>query len=170
MGVAQQALLGVSAGGSSSSLLITAQTVGTARNNFSGKVGFQFTVGGSPITVSDLGRWVISGNSSTHTVGIYNSSYSALGTVTVNTSGAPAGAYLYTTLGSPIVLSASTSYYLLSDETNSGDQWYDDDTAITMGSAAAAVNSAGSDNAAPTPFFTHTSGNFSYGPVNLKYT
>src|SRR6266571_8320312 len=49
--------------------LVTGVTTnGFLRNDASAWVGFQFTVGGVPITVSSLGRWVVSGNSGTHTV------------------------------------------------------------------------------------------------------
>jgi hypothetical protein len=47
---------------------VTGQTLGSLRNDFSNWVGFRFTVGSSNITVGELGRWVVSGNSGTHAV------------------------------------------------------------------------------------------------------
>ena len=60
-------------------------------------VGFEFTVGTSPITVTLLGRWVYGSSSGQHTVALYDSSGNALsgGAVTVYTSGQPSGQFLY---------------------------------------------------------------------------
>lgn len=95
------------------------------RNNYDDYVGFKFTVGASNITVKTVGRWVVSGNSGTHDVAIFNTSGTILGMATVNTSGKPAGAFAYATLSPSITLSASTDYYIMSFEFVGGDQWYD---------------------------------------------
>ncbi len=50
--------------------------------------------------------------------------------VSVDTSGATAGQYLYGSLGGVAVLQPSHGYYLMSQETNAGDQWYDQDTTL----------------------------------------
>lgn len=154
-------------GGGGGTALVSAQTVGTSRNDFTGCVGFKFTIGGSPITVTDLGRWVVSGNSGTHTVYIVNGSTGALiVSGAVNTSGATSGQYKYVSV-TPTVLSAGTLYGLESDETNGADTWYSNDTTITLTAAATydysfhagCPGSAGSDS----------TGGTSYGPLNLKY-
>lgn len=158
---------------SSDSAVITAQTIGTARNNFDGSVGFRFTVGGASIVVTSLGRWVISGNSQTHVLRIFATPMTSpgeLGNVTINTSGAGSGAYLYGTLSSPITLSASTTYAISSDETNGGDQW--GDSASVTANAVITVNESvfrsglggGSGN-----FGTGAGGSVSYVPPNFKY-
>ena len=40
----------------------------TLRNDYTGWAGLRFTVGPAPVTVTELGRWVLSGNSQDHTV------------------------------------------------------------------------------------------------------
>lgn len=71
---------------------VTSKTLGTLRNDFSGWVGMEVTVGGSPITVLSLGRIDVSGNTGSHTVKIYDANAQADvsgGSVSVGTSGAP---------------------------------------------------------------------------------
>lgn len=104
---------------------ITARTGGIVRNNYGEPVGFAFqAVKGA--TVTQLGRWVLSGNTGTHTVQIYNSSLVSLGSVTVNTSGKTAGQFSYTQLTTPVTLQSGQMYYVLSSETLGGDSWYED--------------------------------------------
>lgn len=147
-------------------LALTAQSLGTLRNDAGLDLGFKFTVGASPITVSALGRWVVSGNSETHDVYIRDSG-GTLGTVNIDTSGAPAGAYFYATLGSPLVLSASTDYYIFSVENLLGDQWYSSDTTVTASAEITVVGArfvlAGNPENGP-------DGSISYVPPNFKYT
>lgn len=148
---------------------ITGQTLGTPRNNITGCVGFEFTVGGSSITVTDVGRWVISGNSGTHNVTIQVKSSSALvAQASVNTSGATAAQYLYASV-TPAVLSASTTYWIGSDETNGGDQFYDDNTTYTSTAVATPGFSNFAFSSCPVAASQHNSGAFAYVPVNFKY-
>jgi hypothetical protein len=135
--------------------LITAQTLGTARNNYTGTVGLRFLAPASSLpTVVSLGRWVISGNSASHTVylcdlGTAAITFSIAASVSVNTSGAPAAAYLYGAI-TPYVLLASHYYFLCSDETNGGDQWYDYDTLVTLDSTIGSLPLAGLSGTPPT--------------------
>jgi hypothetical protein len=145
---------------------ITGQTPGTIRNDFTGSAGLKFTISGTTVNVTQLGRWVISGNSGTHTITLYNSACSSLGSVTVNTSGATPGAYLYGTLGTSIFLVAGT-YYVESAETNGGDQWYSEDTPVTTTGVGAAVSPA--YNSCSTVGVTHAP-SYSFGPVSFQYT
>jgi O-glycosyl hydrolase len=96
---------------------VLAQSLGTIRNDFTGWVGLQFTVGYTPITVTDLGRWIVSGNSGAHTLKLVTASSGADvpgGSVSLNTSGQTAGAYAYATLSGGVTLSANTAYYVVS--------------------------------------------------------
>src|SRR5438477_577348 len=43
-------------------LVSAVNSFGTLRNNLNGWVGFHFHVGGSPLVVTALGRWIVSGN------------------------------------------------------------------------------------------------------------
>ena len=54
--------------GTVSILLITGKNLSVIRNNFTGWVGMQFTVGQYPITVVSLGRLVAPGSTGTHVV------------------------------------------------------------------------------------------------------
>jgi hypothetical protein len=73
---------------------VTEVTPGTVRNNFSGWVGGSITTGGSTVQVTQLGRYVVAGNTGTHTVKVVNASTGqdvAGGSVTVNTAGGQGG-------------------------------------------------------------------------------
>ena len=112
--------------GSGTAFVTGQATLGALRNDFTGWVGFKFAVGSSAITVNQLGRWVVSGNGGTHSVRLVRvSDHAVLGSVSVDTAGAPAGAFKYVNLGTPITLAANTAYYIMSQETNGSDQWYD---------------------------------------------
>lgn len=140
---------------------ITGQTLGTLRNNFTGVVGCKFTPGNGAIIITDLGRWVVAGNSHQHTITIYNGG--VLASVTVDCSGATPGAYLYGALSSPFVALHGTGYFLESSETNGQDQWYGSDTVVTPTSAAV-VNGSASTHA-----LDGAGTNHSHGPENFKY-
>jgi lysophospholipase L1-like esterase len=149
---------------------LTSLRGGTLGGGYRGYAGFVFTTGSSPITVTTLGRWVAPGNSATHVVEIAQggSSPSVLGSVTVPTAGVTSGAFNYVSLATPITLSANTTYYVLSQETNSGDQFYNGDTQLTTTPVGSITNSAYTpDNVT---FSIATSGSQSFGPVSFQYT
>src|SRR6266540_4071716 len=156
--------------GSGSTALASSVTLGTLRSNFSGWVGFRFAVGGAPITVTQLGRWVVSGNSGSHTVKLVDSGGNDVpgGSVTVNTSGAAAGQFAYATLANSVTLSPGATYVWMSQETNGGDQWYDYNRGVTLTSAATPNQAAWANNGGI--YVTTGASTNSYGPVNLKYT
>lgn len=156
----------VPSGGAASSAVITGQSLGTLRNNFSGIVGFKFTVGAANITVTDLGRWVPSGNSGSHTIYLTDASGTVLASVSVNTSGQPV-AYLYGSI-TPTVLTAAAAYCIISQETSSGDQFYDDDTTLTS-TADITVTTSCYTTSVGGSISTSTGGLHSYGPSNFKY-
>lgn len=137
------------------------------RNNFSGSVGMQFTTGSPAISVAQLCRYFVSGNSGTHTLTLATTGGTTLGSVSVNEgAGTPVNGYKCASLSTQIPLAANTSYYLVSAETSGGDQWYDYSTALTptsgAGSIPSAVYNAGS-------YTTYGSTGNSYGPVNFYY-
>ena len=151
--------------------MITASSPSTAvRSNLTGWVGTKITVGTSPLVVTDLGRWVKSGNSQTHTLHMVRASDNvevAGARVTVNTSGATSGQFLYGTLVAPVTLEANGVYYVLSQETNSGDGWYDTNTAVSTVTGVAVNASVLVDS---TGAITLTTGSASCGPVSFKAT
>ncbi len=158
-------------GTTSISGLVTSANLGRVRNDFTGWVGMRFTVGSSAIMVSQLGRIVVAGNSSSHILKLVRASDGsdvAGGSTTVHTAMAAAGQFRYGALAATVTLGAGESFYLVSEETAWGDQWYDYDTEITATSAAtvtAAVYGFG-----PGTWSTIGSPNRSYIPVDLSYT
>lgn len=96
------------------------------RNDFGDYVGMKFTVGSSGLTVKELGRYFVSGNSGTHTLKIVKvGDGSTVATASINMSSGTADAlgYKYVSI-TPVTLTANTAYYLASLEVNGGDQWY----------------------------------------------
>ncbi len=153
------------------STILTGQSLGTLRNNTSFFVGLQINVGASNLYVTQLGRWCVSGNSGTHIVKLtrVSSGVDVLnGSVSINMSGCTSGTYVYGNLSQTITLSASTNYYLTSQESNGGDQFYDTDTTITMTSDA--TNTNGSVYFDGSTWQSGGVANHSYGPLNMTYT
>lgn len=155
----------------SGSGFVSSFVLGTARNNYTGWVGMAIAVGNAQITVTSLGRMVAPGNSGTHSLKIVNaaSGSDVSGSLTsVNTAGAPSGSFLYATLSSSVVLQANTSYYIMTQESFGGDQWYDLNTSLQNASVAsitAPVYSSGSSYITIGGMAAH-----SYGPVDFRYT
>ena len=146
------------------------KTLGTIRNNLTGFVGMKFTVGTAPVTVTSLGRIYVNGNNGTHTVKLVNAATGVDipgGSVSINMStGTPSNGFKYAALAAPVILSANTAYYLASQETSGGDQWYDSNTVLTT-TAIGVVNNAVSR---PNNTWVAAGGaNNSFGPVDFKY-
>src|SRR5204863_9809427 len=139
------------------------------RNDFTGFVGMQFTVGASALNVSALGRIFITGNSGTHMVKLVQASTGTDvpgGSVSVSMVGGVAGQFRYVSLGSSVTLQANTPYYLVSQEASGGDQWYD--AGAVSSTAAGAVNSSiySVNGVSWNPAFA---ANTSYVPANFQY-
>ena len=155
-------------GGGGASVLVTAASRNNGtRNNFGGRVGVYFTCANSK-TITSLGRWVIAGNSQTHVLRLLDQSGTQLATVTVNTSGATAGDYLYGAI-TPTAITAGISYFILSDETSGGDLWYDD-AGATLDSAVVGAGTpwASAFDAGPGSPTQATAGKI-FGPVNALW-
>src|SRR5215469_7702930 len=141
---------------------ITSQVLGSLRNDFSGNLGFAF-VPSANITVLALGRWVVSGNSGIHTLSLRDASNNVLASVTVNTSGATSGDYVFSNLGTPVSLSSGTTYLMYSGETNGADTWYNNNTTVASSSDISVTGPSYDGNII-------TNANSSFIPVNFKYT
>ena len=149
---------------------VTSQTLGTLHNDFTGYAGMQVVVGTNPITVTALGRMMVSSNTSTHTVKLVKASDGSDvtgGSVTISMSGGTAGQYRYATLASPVTLSAGATYFVMSQEVSGGDFWYYDDTRITTTSVASETAAAWGYGVGQ----WHLNGGpgQAYGPVDFKY-
>jgi hypothetical protein len=137
------------------------------RNDFAGWVGMKLTVGASSVTVNSLGRICLANNSGTHTVKFVNVATGqdvTGGSASLNMSGCVAGQFLYSNLASPITLQAAASYYLVTQESAGGDQWYDMGDITTT--SVASVNQAVYGNG--TSWFPIGSTGTSYVPPNFK--
>jgi hypothetical protein len=159
----------VNAGISSASQLITGQSLNYLRNNATQFLGMKFTVGSTPLNVTQLGRWCVAGNSQTHTVKLVSAAFADLtgGTAQVSMAGCTANSYQYAPIAAPLTLQANTTYLLVSQETSGGDHFYDY-APVNSSSVATVVDAMYS-----------TTGNnyagvgvagYSYVPVNLQYT
>jgi List-Bact-rpt repeat protein len=138
------------------------------RNDFTGWVGMKLTVSSSPVTVNALGRINVAGSTGSHMVKLVRASDGTDlpgGSASVTVGGGTGGQFQYTSLASPVTLSANTSYYLVSQEVNGGDSWYDHGT-LSSTSAAAVNSSVYFYNGAWIPL---DGPNTSYGPPNFLY-
>jgi hypothetical protein len=119
-----------------------------------------------------LGRYVISGNSGTHTMKLVDASNDSdvpNGSVSVALSGAKAGKFKYGVLANSITLSANASYYIVSQESSGGDEWADETTTVTTAGAAScdgAILNSGSWSFRPPANTTFVPVDFIYGPPN----
>ena len=149
---------------------VTGKTLGTVRNNLAAWVGFKVTVGASPVTVTTLGRIFVSGNTGTHTVKIVNAGTGADvpgASVSINmAAGTASNGFKYVTLAAPVTLAANTAYYVASQETNGGDQWYDSNTVLTTTNIGVVNNAVQKPN---NNWQSAGSTNNSFGPVDFKY-
>jgi RHS repeat-associated protein len=156
-------------GGSTSSLISNGALTATLRNDFTGFVGASITVGSSPVVVSELGRWKISGNSGSHLIKLVRASDSADvpgGAVTVNLTSGTVGTFVYGALPAPITLESFTTYYLICQEYLSGDTWYNENQPV-VAATGLTINSAVWRNGSGV-YFSAGSAGTSYGTLSLK--
>src|SRR5215831_2759897 len=148
---------------------VTGKTLGTLRNNLSNFAGMKLTVGAEALSVMELGRIFVSGNTGTHTLKLVKASDGTDipgSSISLAMTGGTAGQFKYVTLPAPVLLLANTAYYVVSQETSGGDQWYDSNTSLTVTSAAT-VNSGIFRNG--TTWTTGGTTNNSFLPVDFKY-
>jgi len=145
---------------------VTAFSAGAVRNDYTGFVGMQFTVGATSLTVTELGRMYVSG-SGTHLVKLVlasNGTDVPGGSVPLPLAGGTPGQFQYAALNTTIILAANTTYYLVSQETAGGDTWYD--SAPVASTSVASVNGTVLGNGSWTPGGTARQ---AHVPVNFKY-
>jgi hypothetical protein len=158
-------------GSYSNANFVQSKSLGSLRNNFSGWVGMQISIGSSPVSVTGLGRICVSGNTGTHTVKLVlasNGQDVAGGSVSINTVGGTAGSFIYESFAEPVTMSANTNYYLVSEEVASGDQWCDYDTTIAVSSVATAPTCVYSSDSIT--FDTIGGPDNCYVPVDFQYS
>lgn len=103
------------------------------RNNFDTRIGTAFTVGAKDIYVTELGRIFWNGNSQTHYMAIVDAAtgMDVAGTGVTIPTGGTHGEYTWGELTVPVKLSAGKTYYVVSTETNGGDQWLEGGSVLT---------------------------------------
>ncbi|HLG95334.1 MAG TPA: immunoglobulin domain-containing protein [Bryobacteraceae bacterium] len=151
------------------STFVTSVTAGTARNDFIGWVGGSIITGSAPVQVTHLGRLFLAGNTGTHAVKIVNASGVDVpgASVSVNLSGGIAGSFNYAALASPVTLNPNTTYYIVSQESSGGDQWYDYNTAVHTNNIATLNGAVYSFNG--TSYVVVSASGHMYVPVDFKY-
>lgn len=137
---------------------------GGARNNYDGFVGCRFTTN-SNIKVSQIGRWVITGNTGIHNVKIRTLAGSILANTQINSSGLSSG-FCYG--NTDVQLPSGQSYYLYSNENNNADFWYDQFTFGVISGAASCDFPAFSSDESVWNLGTNTG--MGYVPVNFIYS
>ena len=151
---------------------VTGQTIGTLRSDFTGCVGMQIGALTGAITVDGIGRWIVAGNTATHTLVLADVSSTTLASCSLNTSGLSAAAFHYCLLATPVVLATSTTYLVYSQETSGGDQWYNDDTTVTATAGSVNTGAYASSPSGPNcgaPGLSGAGATHSFGPVTMAY-
>jgi len=110
-----------------------AQTNTNAYWQWYGWTGMKFTVGSSPVTVSQLGRYALATNTQTHQVRILDAATGAdVAKAIVNCAGQPVSGFVYADIiGGAVTLQASKAYYLLTDNYSGGDMFFDTNTTVS---------------------------------------
>lgn len=137
---------------------------GTSRNNFTGVVGCKFTASAN-MTVTALGRLVLSGNTHTHVVFLCTAGGTIITSQTIPTSGITADTYNFVSI-TPVSLSSGTSYYLVSHEDSGLDSWYDQAAVTTSTGTINNSAHAGSD---PPVIFTNDAAGECFVNPNFQY-
>jgi hypothetical protein len=139
---------------------------------YEGWAGMAFTTGPSPITVTELGRWMLPGNSRDHDLKIVEAEtkHDVPGsTARLSLGGLTPQRFHFARLAKPLTLEPNTRYYLLSSEqalNPSQDAFYGHDTIITTSGAAMLKKPVywKADN-----WVELDTQSASYGPVTLRY-
>lgn len=142
------------------------------RNDFPSDVGYSFSMKQN-CTIVSIGRFIVSGNTQSHTIYLVLKSSCVVLSQTTLTSlsviGATPGQYLYGSI-TPTSINAGTNYILFSSESSGGDQWYDLFTPSTTSDGVVVQDAyTGAD---PPNANCDTTGTASeaFVPVNFKYT
>jgi hypothetical protein len=145
--------------------------LGTPRTNFTGWAGMVILVGDKPLTVTQLGRIMLTASTASHEVKLVRPAGDGgvdLGTVTIPISAATQG-FAYATVEPDVVLDANTEYYVVSHEAAGGDVFHEVlDTSVTTTDVARVTSGVYNDDADPRYRRFGAPGN-TYGPVDFKY-
>jgi hypothetical protein len=157
--------------------LVVGENVMSPRNDFTGWVGMAIVPSPSDRSISAIGRYCLPGNNQAHVLKIVDASTGTdvPGTIiTISMANQPPNQFVYVELPGPQpTLAAGRTYFVLSHEMGSGDQFYDFTTTLDVASGApfVIVSAVFGDPTAspPVPFAQAGNANQSYGPVNVYY-
>jgi hypothetical protein len=122
---------------------VTAKTLGSAMNSLTAWLGLRVRTGASPLTVTDLGRIHLDGNTAAHELRLIHASTKATVAAALWTpAGGVNGTFRYVSLTSPVTLAANTEYYLVSREVSGGDRWCNAATTLSTTAAASLLGTA----------------------------
>ena len=137
------------------------------RTNWTGWVGFTFTVGQINMSVTHLGRYFTVGSGGNITSAIHTSAGVMLASATIV---ATTNDWSYTPLSIPLVLNSGNSYFMASLETNgNANNWYD---SLAVSEWVPDITNIKDGYTGPSPFTSVGTRGFinnSYGPPNFKY-
>lgn len=109
-------------------------------NNFTGALGCRFTVGASPITVRQLGAYVIPGSTKTHTLRLHTlDCVTLLGSATMDFTGKSGLNYVAIT---PVVLAAGSQYKVSCSFVNLEDSFVDTNGSVVASTSAATIGAS----------------------------
>lgn len=146
---------------------VTNQTLVTTRNDSGSTVGCKFSTSVN-LTIRRLGRWVISGSTQTHRIGLWQNDGTLLGFVTMNTTGMSTG-WHYLDLTNPVVTTPFT-FHIGSEEFVGGDLWYNDDSTLFTTSDISTYVSTYSGSAGFLDPSTVNLTGHCFVPVSFEYT
>lgn len=149
---------------------VTDDVLGRIRNDFSGYVGMAVDIGAKSLTVQNLQRYCVTGSIGGHRVRIIDAATEmpvAGADGVVSLEGLSAG-FATITLNNGVTLTAGQRYYVVSEEIDGGDQFFDNDTVVTTRADATVVSPVYYDPTAMQWVMLGNPGN-SYGPVNFAY-
>ena len=159
---------------------VVERVLGTPRRDFDGWVGMVIHVGAKPLTVTQLGRIMLTASTEEHQVKLVEPAGMGGGADlgmpvtfpigTTSDSDSTQG-FVYATLQPAVVLNADTDYYVVSHEaaTAMGDVFHHfADTTVTTTEVAEVTKGVFNDDAMPGYQPAGGSGS-TYGPVDFKY-
>jgi hypothetical protein len=134
-----------------------------------GSFGMTIQVGPSPLVVRTVGRAVAPGNSQFHVVRIIDGATGADipgSAVAINTAGGTVGQFIYGPVAGTVTLQPGAVYFIVSEETTGGDQFFNHDTTVETRNVATVIGSARTGGP---QVFTDMAGLIAYGPVDFQY-
>lgn len=150
---------------------VLATTLGPGqRNDIRGFVGMSITIGSAPVVVTHLGRIHFPGNTQSHIVKIVDAvtGLDVGSPVTIQMPAGPENEYAFEPMETTATLEPLRTYYVVSEERDGGDLWYDLPNESTTTNVAQ-LNSGISKRFTEVIYSAHGAADEMFGPVNFRY-